>query len=1209
MMNYRTVVKILWFHSVFVNLHCIFCKQISKEFSSYTLIEPKLIHTKHKREIHSTKTNPYELKHINDITLNFHENGKEYILDLRLNKDLIPAQYFEKHQKNGSQVINKPHSNEIELCHYNGIVRGMPDSWAAISTCDGVRGMFSDGETFHYIENLIHDSGYKYHVLYKHSDYKNDLNCGFPTGLHGLNQSITKRSKRDTQYVKGPYNENENSRYIELVIVIDQDEYKSLNSDLPNVYKHAKDIANIINSLYMPLNLFIALVGVIVWSDFNEIVVSSNGDTTLTNFLYYRRENLIKSHPNDNAQLLTKVQFENGIVGKGLKGPICTYEFSGGVNSDHSFVVGLVATTIAHEMGHNLGMEHDTVECECPNDRCIMAPSSGSSSPTHWSSCSMEYLALAFEHGMDYCLRNKPEKLFESPVCGNNFVEPGEQCDCGLKDKCDNHCCNPETCMFYPNATCATGKCCDLTTCRPKAIGFECREATHECDLPEYCSGDSEYCPENVFKIDGTDCDNNNAFCYQGSCRTHTNQCRLLWGPTGESSPVQCYKMNTKGTRQGNCGYNRLYKNYTKCDNDDVNCGMLHCKHKNERLEFGMETVSIVSNSFINTGGNLIPCRTAIVDLGLNEIDPGLTPNGAKCGENMMCVNQKCMAVTDLKAQNKVCPFNCNGNGMCNNKGNCHCNLGYAPPYCDQPGPGGSNDSGPASSPNTSKGFLTGLCVLTLGAIPLLLAVLLFSYCSKHQRPVIDWNKSSRKKLPTDPEIGKKPNRTLSPSSKPLVNNPNSLLRSDFLGTHKNFTIKPLAPPPPQPIASSSLTPIRPAPTAPQLELSVEKTEKLQIGHPILDDTTSTTVRELVSMPLKPAPPIPMIVNKQPIVSTMAPDTKIIDTDKSNNNYPTLRRITSFMKNQKTDEKKQTIVKANTKFNKENLKNIEISQPILQNEINVPSNSLPLEEDQHKAVVLRAHSLRYNNSVKQRPSIPNFGSMRSSKRPTSIVATTRPTVPPPPRPPPCTNNGYQVPPNRNGFNENVTENIYSVIDETTSPLKTEENVYKVPRTLESSLLGEIVSAIQERNQESIYTNKSDDNDSSKNCQQTYENIRPAAPSKNTSYNLSINQSSSDAQSAAIHNRPDLVKNCDDIRLMNNSPDVLDAKPVEKHVIIKPKVAMKPSSGTATIGLKKKLNNNPSKVANIQKKFDNSNTTKSMLNRSNITTKISQPNNR
>lgn len=74
--------------------------------------------------------------------------------------------------------------------------------------------------------------------------------------------------------------------------------------------------------------------------------------------------------------------------------------------------------------------------------------------------------------------RNKPESLFGEAVCGNGFVEQGEQCDCGLAESCDgNKCCDPSTCMFYhSNVTCATGECCDQkVTSLSSSISLQCK--------------------------------------------------------------------------------------------------------------------------------------------------------------------------------------------------------------------------------------------------------------------------------------------------------------------------------------------------------------------------------------------------------------------------------------------------------------------------------------------------------------------------------------------------------------------------------------------------------------------------------------------------------------------------------------------------------------------------------------------------------------
>lgn len=66
-----------------------------------------------------------------------------------------------------------------------------------------------------------------------------------------------------------------------------------------------------------------------------------------------------------------------------------------------------------------------------------MAAASGSfNPPTLFSSCSIEILAWNLDHGMDSCLLNKPTQLIDGPVCGNGFVEAGEECDCVSENFC-----------------------------------------------------------------------------------------------------------------------------------------------------------------------------------------------------------------------------------------------------------------------------------------------------------------------------------------------------------------------------------------------------------------------------------------------------------------------------------------------------------------------------------------------------------------------------------------------------------------------------------------------------------------------------------------------------------------------------------------------------------------------------------------------------
>lgn len=150
--------------------------------------------------------------------------------------------------------------------------------------------------------------------------------------------------------------------------------------------------------------------------------------------------------------------------------------------------------------------------------------------PTMWSNCSINDLNNGFiERSTNRCLTNVPTFRVGDAVCGDGIREENETCDCGSVEECTNICCNAATCQLVSGAECADGPCCS-NICQFISYGTECRAASGECDIAEYCPGDSAECPRDERRLFGVPCGGNTGYCYSGMCPTHNAQCQTAFG-------------------------------------------------------------------------------------------------------------------------------------------------------------------------------------------------------------------------------------------------------------------------------------------------------------------------------------------------------------------------------------------------------------------------------------------------------------------------------------------------------------------------------------------------------------------------------------------------------------------------------------------------------------------------------------------------------
>uniref|UniRef100_A0A8D3AYR4 ADAM metallopeptidase domain 23 n=1 Tax=Scophthalmus maximus TaxID=52904 RepID=A0A8D3AYR4_SCOMX len=587
----------------------------------------------------------------------------------------------------------------LDLKLNNNSLEGNDNSHVALSTCNGLHGMFDDGVYVYLIEPLAQTHSIVSYSLCLEPKYVSLFFSFLPL------RSLLIISVFDLQMPRSVFEE---MKYLEIMIVSDHSMHKRHRTK-QHTMNFAKSVVNLVDAVFKEqLHTRVVLVAVEIWTDKDQIPISVRPLEMLRDFAKYRQQSI--KHHADVVHLFSNVAFHYRRSSTAYFGGVCSLNRGVGVNEYGT--TGSMAVSLSQSLAQNLGIQWD------PAAKRKFSPFRVQH-PRRFSKCSISDYKEFLLKGGGSCLFNRPTKLFETTECGNGFVEMGEECDCGGRAECYKECC--KKCSLANGAHCSDGPCCN-NTCLFYPRGYSCRYAVNDCDISETCSGDSGQCPPNLHKQDGYLCQVNQGRCYSGECKTRENQCKYIWGSKAGGSEKFCYeKLNTEGTEKGNCG--RDGEKWIQCSKHDVFCGYLLCANTGRSPRIGMMKGEMTT-TFFNHKNVQIDCSGGHVLLD-DDTDLGYVEDGTPCGPSMMCLDHKCLPIQLLNMS--TCPIGpngqvCSAHGVCNNEATCTCDTTWAGTDCSMPDPPkepeATQDEGPKVSVATNRliGAVAGT-ILALGVI------------------------------------------------------------------------------------------------------------------------------------------------------------------------------------------------------------------------------------------------------------------------------------------------------------------------------------------------------------------------------------------------------------------------------------------------------------------------------------------------------------
>ncbi|KAK2914267.1 hypothetical protein Q8A67_002666 [Cirrhinus molitorella] len=365
--------------------------------------------------------------------------GQDLHFNLTLNPNLLSPGFLTEWRYGGLQGSTL-HNNGHTLCYFLGDVWSSTSKkgQAALSTCNGLTGLFKLSEEEFFIsplESAREESAPQAHAVYKRhavqsehhlvqplfGEHPANVTCGVRGGAKQVERQRERWERRQHRR-RIRQRSISTEKWVETLVVADPKmvEYHGRKG----VVSYVLSVMNIVAGLFLDASIGnainIAVVRLILLeNDEEDLKITHHADNSLNSFCKWQKGINMKDddHPvhHDVAVLITRKDICAAInkpcetLGLSHVAGMCQPHRSCSINED----TGLpLAFTIAHELGHNFGIQHDGTgnDCEPIGKRpFVMSPQLlYGTSPPNWSRCSREYITRFLDRGWGWCLDDPP---------------------------------------------------------------------------------------------------------------------------------------------------------------------------------------------------------------------------------------------------------------------------------------------------------------------------------------------------------------------------------------------------------------------------------------------------------------------------------------------------------------------------------------------------------------------------------------------------------------------------------------------------------------------------------------------------------------------------------------------------------------------------------------------------------------------------------